>query len=232
MKSIGKVSEKWKALEKWKAPEKWKALEKWKAYEKHAWKVKSTWKAHLKSEMQMKITWKVKSTWKAHLKSEKHMKSTWKVKSTWKAPDWKVKSTWKAHLTGEKHMKSTLKVKSTWKTCAPHAFPLTRSKWEICVQFSCFYSQNFIWKAPVFERPLARNCNPMFTSFEDALPISCLFCRKWGGRCSVMDSLHRWVQFWWSDNVAKNSFVAYYVYSSERSDRMVTMAVPLVELWK
>ena len=64
-------------------------------------------------------------------------------------------------------------MKITWKTCAPHAFPLTRSKWEICVEFSCFCSQNFIWKvlrfswkAPLFERPLARKCNPMFVRLD------------------------------------------------------------------
>ena len=123
--------------------------EKYLKSEKHI-KIPQNWKAH---EMH---TWKMKSTW---LESEKHMKST--------------PHRWQAH---EKYLKSKKHMKSTWKTCAPHAFPLTRSKWEICVQFSCFCSQNFIWKAlhfswkvalflksvSLFERPLARNCNPMF----------------------------------------------------------------------
>ena len=128
-------------------------------YMRHTWKVKSTWKVPEKWKAHEMHTWKVKSTW---LKSEKHMKST--------------PHRWKAH---EKYLKSEKHMKCTWKTCAPHAFPLTRSKWDIYVQFSCFCSQNFIWKVlrfswkaalfvksvALFERPLARNRNPMFDYF-------------------------------------------------------------------
>ena len=211
----------------WKVKSLWKALKNEKHLKSEKYR-ESTWKAHLKGEKHLKSEKHIKSTpekWNAnenHLKSEKHMEGTsekgkahemltWKVKSTWLKSEKHMKSTphrWKAH---EKYLRSEKHMKSTWNTCAPHAFPLTRSKWEICVEFSCFCSQNFRWKAlcfsrkaPLFERPLARNCNPMFYNLLDFHPShpgggsDCSHCNftlqpfnftSWGGGGSKLQSL-------------------------------------------
>ena len=157
--------EKWNANENHLKSEKHmeSTSEKWKAYEKHTWKVKST--------LKVKNTWKVPEKWKAH---EMH---TWKVKSTWLKSEKHMKSTphrWKAH---EKYLKSEKYTKSTWNTCAPHCIPSDQIKmrdlcWVQLFLFTKTLDENalhFSRKAPLFtksvalfERPLARNYNPMF----------------------------------------------------------------------
>ena len=113
----------------------------------------------MKSEKHMKSTWEVKSTWNAHLKSEKHLTEKWKghekhtsqVKRTWKAPERHVQ-----------HMHSLWPGQNerfVFSSAVFVHYTLYEKHHAFCEK------HHFLWKAPLFERPLARNCNPMFVLF-------------------------------------------------------------------